>query len=249
MSLRLVERLDRVLYPGHGARWDDDLLRAALSAETTSLLQGSRPRRLRLLDLGAGAGITGPLLPPSGSQGTHVVGLDPDVRVLTNPHLDEAHVGHAENLPFPQNHFDLVVANNVVEHLVDPGSVFAEVHRVLRRGGVFLFKTPNRMHYVPLLARVTPHAFHRWVNERRGREPADTFPTVYRANRPGTIRRLGLEAGFASVHIDMVEGRPEYLRLSAPTYLAGWAWERAVNGIPSLGALRLVLLARLGKEA
>ncbi|MEI2780661.1 MAG: hypothetical protein V9H25_05130 [Candidatus Competibacter sp.] len=43
-------------------------------------------------------------------------------------------------------------------------SVFREVARVLKRGGVFLFKTPNKTHYMPTIARLTPHRFHQFVN-------------------------------------------------------------------------------------
>lgn len=45
----------------------------------------------------------------------------------------------AEQLPFDQSSFDVVVANFVVHHLARPETVFKEVHRVLRPGGKFVF--------------------------------------------------------------------------------------------------------------
>ena len=50
----------------------------------------------------------------------------------------------AEALPFADGSFDLVVCNAVVEHLHGiHKQVFTEAHRVLARGGSFVFTTPN----------------------------------------------------------------------------------------------------------
>ena len=100
---------------------------------------------------------------------------------------------------------------------------------------------------MPLVARLTPQAFHRWVVRWRGREGEDVFPTRYLANSPGDIRRLAAGAGLDVVKIDLIEGRPEYLRFSAPTYLLGWLYERLVNQVPGLWRLRVLLIAELRK--
>ncbi len=235
--------MDRVLYPSQGPRWDDAHFRAVVGAALAEARARAQGHGVRVLDLGAGAGIHDALVPRG--DGAHVVGVDPDPRVLDNPHLDEGQVGSGDALPFEPAFFDLVVANNVVEHLDAPEAVFAEVFRVLRPGGRFLFKTPNRFHYVPLLAQLTPMEFHRWVNRRRGRADEDTFKTRYAANRPAVIRALAARAGFDRVRIELLEGRPEYLRFSPPTYLLGWAWERMVNGVPGLATFRVLIVAEL----
>jgi len=59
------------------------------------------------------------------------------------------------------------------------GYGFRDIARVLKPGGVFLFKTPNKTHSMPTLARLTPHRFHPFVNRLRGRVEADAFPTRY----------------------------------------------------------------------
>ncbi|EGV20657.1 Methyltransferase type 11 [Thiocapsa marina 5811] len=109
--------------------------------------------------------------------------------MVENPYLDEGRVGVGESIPYPDGSFDLVFADNVLEHLPDPARVFAEVARVLRPGGVLLGKTPNKWRYVPLIAQLTPHAFHRWVVRWRGRASDDVFPTGYRANSRADIAR------------------------------------------------------------
>lgn len=233
----LVAWMDRVLYPGHGDHWDDALFRRAIEARLT-------PRSV-VLELGAGTGRVRQM--DFRGRAARVVGVDPDPRVAHNPHLDEAHVATGEALPFPDAHFDLVFCDNVLEHLERPGPVFDEVRRVLVPGGVFLAKTPNRRHYVALAARLTPHRFHAWVNRRRGRAEADTFPTRYRANTPGALRGLAAASGFRVQEIRLVEGRPEYLRGSALGYLVGWLYERLVNHLPGLARFRVLLIAVLAR--
>nr|WP_274608966.1 class I SAM-dependent methyltransferase [Lamprobacter modestohalophilus] len=198
-----------------------------------------------VLDLGAGAGIVTEM--NFCGHARRICGIDPDPRVVDNPFLDEGKVGLGESIPYPDASFDLVFADNVLEHLPNPEQVFAEVARVLRPGGVFLAKTPNKYHYVPLIARLTPHGFHRWVVRWRGREGEDVFPTRYLANSRADIRRLAAATGLQVVAVDLVEGRPEYLRFSALTYVFGYLYERLVNLVPGLAGLRVLLVAELRK--
>jgi len=216
--------------------WDDRAFRERI-------LDHLSQQAMEVLELGAGAGVVEQM--DFREEAARVCGIDPDERVVRNPHLDEAKVGVGEAIPYPDASFDLVFACNVLEHLERPRAVFQEVRRVLRPGGVFLAKTPNRWHYVPLIASLTPRGFHEWVNRLRGREEGDTFPTLYRANTPRAVRRLGAATGFSVDTIELLEGRPEYLRITPPSYLVGWMYERAVNLVPPLSRFRVVLMVEL----
>jgi SAM-dependent methyltransferase len=229
--------LDRSFYPEFRDNWDDELFREIVGRHL-------RPDAL-ILDVGAGAGIVSQM--DFRGQVARVVGIDPDPRVRDNPYLDEAYIGVAERTPFAEGSFDLVFADNVLEHIADPDEFLREVRRILKPGGLFLGKTPNRWHYVPLIARLTPHAFHELVCSLRGRAAANTFPTFYRLNSPAQIRRAAARAGLETVALELVEGRPEYLRISALSYLLGLAYERAVNAVPSLALLRVLIIATLRK--
>ena len=233
----LVMRLDRALYPGVHKNWDDELFRARL-------LNAIRPVDT-VLDLGAGAGIV-PQLNLLGIAGM-VCGVDPDERVTRNPYLNEGRIGFGEHIPYPSETFDIVFAANVLEHLTDPSAVFQEVNRVLKPHGRFFFKTPNRWHYMPLIAQLTPTQFHKYFNRLRGRAAVDTFPTRYRINSAGAIRRLAPICGYRVASLQFVEGRPEYLRFSALTYLVGAAYERLANRIALLEKLRVVIIGELQK--
>lgn len=236
---RIVRRLDRRWYPAYQDNWDDQLLRdwilARLSPEMT------------VLDLGAGAGIVRQM--DFRSRAARVCGLDPDPRVRSNPYLHEARVGLADAIPWGAETFDLVLADNVLEHLDDPQRAFGEVARVLKAGGRFIAKTPNAWHYMPLAAKLTPHRFHRWFNRLRGRPSADTFPTRYRANTRSTLRSLAEGCGLVLERVQCIEGRPEYLRLSALTYPIGFAYERLVNATKMLEGLRILLIGEFLKPS
>lgn len=49
----------------------------------------------------------------------------------------------AESLPFEQQHFDIVIAFDVVEHLKNPMNFFMEAYRVLKLSGIVIISTPN----------------------------------------------------------------------------------------------------------
>jgi ubiquinone/menaquinone biosynthesis C-methylase UbiE len=55
--------------------------------------------------------------------------------------------GNAESLPFADHTFDVVVMEQVLEHLVNPQKAFQEAKRVLRKGGIFCIGVPDASRY------------------------------------------------------------------------------------------------------
>lgn len=235
----LVQTIDSRCYPQFERNWDDVLFRE-------TLLAFIHPEAT-VLDLGAGAGIVEAM--NFRGLAARVCGVDLDPRVTENPYLDEGLVADAGKIPYPDETFDLVFADNVMEHIDEPAQVFAEIARVLRPGGKLLFKTPNKTHYMPLIARLTPHGFHQWINRKRGRDETDTFPTRYRCNSPSDVRAIARRVGMTVDRIDLIEGRPEYLRVSAPTYLVGLLYERLVNATDLFQRFRILMIATLSKPS
>lgn len=136
------------------------------------------------------------------------VGIDLDFPSLQkNTYLRDRAMASLEHLPFSSASFDVVTCNWVVEHLEKPEAVLAEVKRVLRPGGHFLFHTPNRNAPALRVAAHTPEQLKApliWVLEQRPAE--DVFKTFYRMNTEQDIRRLAADAGLEVERLEQLSG-------------------------------------------
>lgn len=125
-----------------------------------------------------------------------VVGVDPEVGSLRRNGDVARRAAAVGRLPFADAAFDLVTANMVLEHLRDPRREFAEVRRVLKPRGRFLFVTPNvRGYSVRLAARVPQRMRALVVRLVEKRDPDDRFETHYRANSRERIATLAEATG------------------------------------------------------
>jgi len=234
-----VKSLDVRWYPEFEPNWDNRLFR--------ELLLRRIDRSKRVLDYGCGRGHVEEMNFRGIAE--FVAGVDPDKAAYNNPFLDEARILELPSgkIPYGDASFDVIFADNVMEHVANPLAVFVEIRRVLKPGGVFLAKTPNKWHYMPLIARCTPTWFHKAVNRRRGRLELDTFPTYYRCNSSGDVRSLAARSGLEVRAVSRVEGRPEYLRFNVASYALGRLYERVVNANSVLEPLRCVLTFELSR--
>jgi SAM-dependent methyltransferase len=164
----------------------------------------------RWLDLGAGRRIHGGWnCPPErelAAAASAFVGCDLDIDGMkANPHLHHRIASDAQSLPFPADSFDLVTANMVLEHLVNPAAVFAEIARVLRPEGRFVFVTPNRAHpVVRLMGTLLSVRQRRLVAHVLENRPMfNVFPTYYRANTADDLRRLAAEVRLEPVELEV----------------------------------------------
>ncbi len=102
-----------------------------------------------VLDLGCAGGFMAEAL---ADRGAFVTGIDPAAEAIAAARahaemrgLNIAYdVGVGEDLPYATESYDAVVCVDVLEHVRDLDRVMAEVARVLRPGGLFLFDTINR---------------------------------------------------------------------------------------------------------
>jgi SAM-dependent methyltransferase len=111
----------------------------------------SRPNRgRRLLEIGAAAGC---LTIALNEIGYICTGLEPDADALRTARELAREVnrpclvvgGRAEKIPFPDESFDIVITNSVLEHVSDIDTCFRELSRVLVPGGLLWFETASSM--------------------------------------------------------------------------------------------------------
>jgi SAM-dependent methyltransferase len=236
----ITQWLDRILYPTYEDSWDNKMFSAFLMEKIK--------QAHFLLDYGAGRGALHEL--NFRGKVKRVAGVDLHESVLINPFLDESKILSLPScrIPYDDNTFDIVFSANVMEHIQEPETVFKEIFRVLKPNGLFIAKTPNKWHYVPMIAKITPYSFHIFINKVRGRESYDTFQTVHKCNTVGDVKKYSHKSGFTFVDFIMWEGRPEYLRIAFPFYLLGYSYERLVNTLPLLSKFRSVMVFTLQKS-
>jgi SAM-dependent methyltransferase len=213
-----------------------------------SLVAQCVPYGTRILEIGAGpTNNTTAFLRSRGS----VVGLDVSSEVTQNSYLDEARVFDGATFPFSDCSFDACCSNYVLEHVPNPEEHFKEVFRVLKPGGAYCFRTPNRWHYIGLCSSLLPHRAHLMLANRL-RNLADTahdpYPTTYMANTKGRLQRLCRDAGFWDTHILMVEKEPFYGRRYQLLFWPMMFYERIVNSSDIFGPLRVNIFGRSQKS-
>jgi 2-polyprenyl-6-hydroxyphenyl methylase/3-demethylubiquinone-9 3-methyltransferase len=110
---------------------------------------GAEPAGLRVLDVGCGGGL---LAEEFAGLGCEVTGVDPSresIEVARRHASAEGlevqyEVGTGEELPFADGSYDAVYCCDVLEHVDSVAATIAEIGRVLRPGGTFLYDTTNR---------------------------------------------------------------------------------------------------------
>ena len=97
-----------------------------------------------MLDLGSGAGTDSLVAAQMVGEQGHVTGIDMIPEMLAKVRTAAAEMGaatvqfvesEAEQLPFPDASFDVVISNGVIDLIPDKNAVFAEIFRVLTSGG------------------------------------------------------------------------------------------------------------------
>lgn len=75
---------------------------------------------------------------------SYIAGLAPACHVKADLYPSAPDVQRVDmlNMEFPDHSFDLVIANHVLEHVVEDARALSEIRRVLRPGGLAILQTP-----------------------------------------------------------------------------------------------------------
>jgi ubiquinone/menaquinone biosynthesis C-methylase UbiE len=202
----------------------------------------------RVLDVGCGDAGVIIAFAESGARGA---GLELDQKSLARGQLRAQEHGVdlllaaavAEALPFPDASLDLVILDNVLEHVTDRPGTLAEINRVLRPGGLLYQVTPkpfslyslwNDPHYdlaglVLLPRKLQIFYFEKIRGGGVGTYDVGVIPTRWR------IRRLLKDAGFTTLvsprelwvnYLRDRISRPDEVRPGIKRKLATWLSRR-----------------------
>ncbi len=198
--------------------------------------------------LDAGCGRTAPVLSKYRGIAGRLIGVDlVDPKDVTG--AIEYFKADLAALPLPDESVDLIISRSVFEHLVDPDSVYREAERVLKPGGKLIFLTANLWDYATLIARMVPNRLHsKVVKAVEGRPEEDTFPTAYKTNSAGDIRRLAEQSGLQVRSIEYLNQYPNYFMFNAALFMVGVGYERLTSRLSALQRLRGWLLVVIEKS-
>lgn len=200
------------LSPGHGIHSQDE------KNEWVNLFAGvvgTTP--VSVLDVGSGTGVLSLVLAEMGHRVTGVDLAEAMVQKARDKfkkhHLaGEFTVGDAENLPFEEHTFDIVINRHVVWSLTDPKRAFKEWKRVLKPGGKLVIidgnwgknTSPGRRIRC-FLGRVLI-LLTEFKNPWAGNQKMDRHLPMKQAKRPETDMRMLEELGF-NVRVQQVNIR------------------------------------------
>lgn len=161
-----------------------------------------------------------------------VIGIDASQSGAENPFVDEFRHLEEAHWPIEDGQANLIVCDNVLEHLTDPSVFFSEARRVLCQGGSLCIRTPNLWNYIALLSKIIPNRSHAQVLAKAKPRLAeeDIFPTLYRCNTIPAVRRALAQQGFEGV-VYGYEAEPSYLSFSKAAYALGVLHQRLAPGV------------------
>lgn len=107
----------------------------------------------RVLDVGCASGITGQILKSRGVKEVVGIDIEPAIADFAKERLDDVLIGDVEKLdiPYEDGYFDLIMYNDILEHLVDPWELLQKHKRLLSGRGRFIMGIPNIQHFHSLL--------------------------------------------------------------------------------------------------
>jgi len=99
----------------------------------------------RVLDVGCGDGHLLALIRASVPHGLEIEGVDlsPEAAASAERRGIRVRIGRVEQLPLPADTYDLVIMNQLIEHVASPLDLLQTIVRILRPGGHLFLETPN----------------------------------------------------------------------------------------------------------
>ena len=131
---------------------------------------------MRVLEIGTGMGNDAKRFLKAGAKYTGIDLTPQGLHTFTNFHILQM---NAEELDFPNDHFDLTYSFGVIHHTLRPARVIDEMLRVLKPGGLFCVMLYNKLSFrylieIKILRKILWHLHYWKYNEIRKKIPHPT---------------------------------------------------------------------------
>ncbi len=199
--------------------------------------------------LEAGCGRNAEVLSKYCGRAKRLIGVDP-VEFTLAEGLEEIELmrGDIANTGLPSASVDLVISRALMEHIKKPRPAFAEIQRVLKPGGHYVYLVPNLWDYGSLAALAIPNGLHpAIVKYVEGRELNDTFPAYFRCSTPTSIKGFCDSTGLEVVKCQPLGQYPAYFQFNAFLFWMATGYEKLISSVEPLSFLRGWLLVVLRK--
>ena len=198
--------------------------------------------------LDAGCGRAAPILRNFIGKAKVLIGVDLEDPVENIPDIIYKKCD-ISSIDIQDNSVDLVISRAVLEHVIDPNSVFKEINRILTPGGSFVFLVPNLYDYVSLISLLIPNKFHQSiVSKTEGRKIDDVFPAYYKSNTYTAIKQLCAKNGFKIIDFQWLGQYPSSFMFSSILFVLATIYEKMISRFECLRYLRGWLLVQIIKE-
>jgi len=158
---------------------------------------------INILDVGCGTGIAAEKLKIFGT----VYGLDISPKSIDQARkynrCDKCYVGIAEELPFDNDLFDVVICTEVIEHLLDPAKALSEFNRVLKYDGSLIISTPNPYYWALILGKIRSKLIQN--------KPTNTGQIIENYLAKSYLENLFSSNGFKIIHFHTAYFKPKFL--------------------------------------
>ena len=109
--------------------------------ETTIEIISKYPNGGKLLNLGGGTGQVANIFKELGYD---VYNLDIDIKKIDeNDKNINFDLNSGDKFPFEEKSFDIVVCQEIIEHIESPWKLFRDVKSMIKSDGIFILSTPN----------------------------------------------------------------------------------------------------------
>ncbi|MBN2413509.1 class I SAM-dependent methyltransferase [candidate division KSB1 bacterium] len=120
-------------------RWHDEAKGIIYAKKLTKLKKSGR-----FLDVGCATGFFINAIKNNSSWNVHGVDFSRDAVEFAQKQLNlDVKRGNLQDVSFPDQYFDYIHINNVLEHVLDPLSLLKECKRIIKSGGYFFLSVPN----------------------------------------------------------------------------------------------------------